>query len=244
MKPIAIIEHEADVSAGRFAEFVAARGLPSKVIRIHARDRVPSSASAYAGICSLGGSMSVNDPLPWIAEELALMRDADARGVPLIGHCLGGQLIACAFGARVKRAPVKEIGWGRVEIDDRALAIEWLGTDAAPGELFQWHEDAFELPAGAHRVLTSPLCDNQMFVMQRSDCVHLAMQFHVEMTPALIRTWLADPGAGRDLEQERRARNPGVQAPDEILTDLERRTDAMGLVAARLYERWALGLQF
>lgn len=242
MRPIAIIEHEADVSAGRFAEFLEARGWRSDLIRIHAGDPVPSSASAYAGICSLGGSMSANDPLPWIADELVLIRDADARGVPVIGHCLGGQLIACAFGARVKRAPVKEIGWGRVEVDDRGLAIEWLGTDAAPGELFQWHEDAFELPAGAHRVLTSPLCDNQMFVVQRPGHAHLAMQFHVEMTPALIRTWLADRSAVQDIERERQAGSPGVQAPAEMLTDLERRTDAMGLVAARLYDRWALGL--
>jgi hypothetical protein len=69
------------------------------------------------------------------------------------------------------------------------------------------------------------------------------MQFHVEMTAALVRTWLADPGAGREIAQECRAGNPGVQPPAEILTDLERRTDAMGKVAERLYARWASGLR-
>jgi GMP synthase-like glutamine amidotransferase len=242
MKPIAIIEHEAGVSAGRFAEYLDARGWPYRLIRVHAGDSIPSSASPYAGICSLGGSMSVNDPLPWIADELALIRDADSRCVPVIGHCLGGQLIARAFGAAVTRAPTKEIGWGRVEVDDRELATEWLGDAAVPEELFQWHEDAFELPADARRVLTGLLCDNQMFVLQRAGFAHLAMQFHVEMTTALVRTWLADPGAEREIAQECRAGSPGVQPPTEILSDLERRTDAMGKVAERLYARWALGL--
>lgn len=242
MKPIAIVEHQPGASAGRFAEYLDARGWPCSLVRIHAGDPLPSSASAYAGICSLGGSMSVNDPLPWIADELELIRDADACGVPVIGHCLGGQLIARAFGAAVTRARAKEIGWGRVEVDDRTLAAEWLGDDAS-SELFQWHEDAFELPAGAHRVLTSSLCDNQMFVLQRAGFAHLAMQFHVEMTPALVQAWLADPGAEREIEQERKAGNPGVQSREEMLTNLARRTDAMGEVAVRLYDRWAQGLR-
>lgn len=243
MKPIAIIEHEAGVSAGRFAEYLDARGWPYRLTRVHAGDSIPPSASPYAGICSLGGSMSVNDPLPWIADELALIRDADACGVPVIGHCLGGQLIARAFGAAVARAPTKEIGWGRVEVDDRELAAEWLGDGAVRDELFQWHEDAFELPADARRVLTGPLCENQMFVLQRASFAHLAMQFHVEMTAALVRNWLADPGAGREIAQECRAESPGVQPPAEILTDLVRRTGAMGKVAERLYDRWAQGLR-
>jgi hypothetical protein len=69
------------------------------------------------------------------------------------------------------------------------------------------------------------------------------MQFHVEMTPALVQAWLAEPGARQEIDQERRAGNPGVQSREEMLTNLEQRTGAMGKVAVRLYDRWAQGLR-
>ena len=131
--------------------------------------------------------------LPWIDEELALMRDADQRGVPIIGHCLGGQLLAKAFGAHVTRSAMKEIGWSDVEVDDVQLAREWIGSEPV-FDLFQWHGDAFALPVGARRFLTSSLCANQAFVIDRGHHAHLGMQFHVEMTPSLVNGWVSDSG--------------------------------------------------
>jgi GMP synthase-like glutamine amidotransferase len=244
MKPIAIVQHEADVGPGHFAAHLEVRGWSYELIRVFDGVRIPHTANLYSGICSLGGSMSVNDPLPWIDDEIALIRDADAQRVPVIGHCLGGQLIARAFGARVARSDVREIGWGRVEVADRELALDWLGTDTVSCELFQWHEDSFDLPSGARRVLSGALCSNQAFVIQRAGYTHLAMQFHVEMTPALIRSWLADPLAAQDIERERQHGNaPGVQSPAVIARDVELRTERMGAVATRLYDRWAQGLR-
>ena len=97
MKPIVILQHEAGVSAGHFASWLAARSRPYVTIDVHAGSSLPSSAAPFAGICSLGGNMSVNDALPWIEPEIELMRDADRRGVPIIGHCLGGQLLPRAL---------------------------------------------------------------------------------------------------------------------------------------------------
>ena len=185
MKPIVIVQHEADAGAGHFAHYLSKSNLPHQTVRVFAGDAIPSSAEPYAGICSLGGSMSVNDDLPWIEEELALMRDADRIGVPIIGHCLGGQLLAKACGAQVTRNAMKEIGWSQVEVDDAALARDWIG-DEPSFELFQWHGDTFALPAGARRFLTSRCCANQAFVVQRNPFAHLGMQFHVEMTPSLL----------------------------------------------------------
>ena len=153
---------------------------------------MPASAEAYAGVCSLGGNMSANDPLPWIDEELAFMRDAVERGVPIIGHCLGGQLLAKALGAAVDRNPCKEMGWLPVDVVDPVLVNEWLGS-AAPGELFHWHGDAFELPQGARRLLSSPLAPNQAYVVERAGTEHLGMQFHIEMTPELVNAWAGRP---------------------------------------------------
>jgi len=243
MKPIVVIQHEAGVSAGHFASWLEARSLPHFVVNVHLGDAVPASAVSCAGLCSLGGNMSANDPLPWVADEVELMRDAVERGVPIIGHCLGGQLLARALGAEVTRNPCKEMGWLPVEVVDPALADEWLGSTAL-GELFHWHGDAFGLPAGARRLLSSPLTPNQAYVVERGGVEHLGMQFHIEMTPDLVAAWAGDPGAANEVDAERaRTGGPGVQSPEAMCRDLERRAAAMKTLAWRLYDRWARGLK-
>jgi len=243
MRRIVILQHEAGVSAGHFASWLAARSLPHCLVSVHLGEPVPSSAEPYAGLCSLGGNMSANDPLPWIDEELALMRDAVARGVPIIGHCLGGQLLAKALGAAVHRNPCKEMGWLPVDVVDPAGVEEWFGATAM-GELFHWHGDAFELPQGARRLLASSLAPNQACVVERGNAEHVGMQFHIEMTTELVTAWARDPGAAEEVEAERALTGgPGVQSPEEMCREVERRCEAMRTLAWRLYDRWARGLR-
>jgi GMP synthase-like glutamine amidotransferase len=242
MKPIVIVQHEADVAPGNFELHLRARGRPFDVIRLHEGDAVPASAAPYAGICSLGGNMGVNDALPWVEPEIALMRDADARGVPIIGHCLGGQLLARAFGAAVTRAPHLELGWGRVTVDDEALAREWLGDEPGAIEFFQWHGDTFALPEAARRLLSGTWCADQAYVIERPGFAHVGMQFHIEMTPELVRLWVADPAAGREADAERRRTGgPAVQSAEEMVADVDQRTARMNRVAVHLYDRWLCG---
>lgn len=242
MKPIAIVQHEAEVAAGNFADHMQRRARPVELIRVYDGDKVPASAERYAGICSLGGNMSVNDALPWIDDELALLRDADVRGVPVIGHCLGGQLLARALGAEVARAPHVEMGWARVRVEHDALAREWLGEAADAIEYFQWHGDSFDLPDGAQRILGGEWCANQAFVVERDGYAHVGMQFHIEMTPELVRLWTDDPLARREIERER-ARSGGavLQSVDEMKAGVEQRAARMYRVAAHLYDRWLRG---
>lgn len=243
MKPVLIVQHEEDVAPGHFESWLRTVGRPYQICRIDRGEALPESAAPYAGICSLGGAMSVNDPLPWIDQEVGLIRDADRRSVPVIGHCLGGQLISKAFGARVMRAQRKEIGWGRVEVLDPKCARDW--TDQAAGfEVFQWHGDRFELPANAHLFLGNAACANQAYLLERDGFAHLAMQFHIEMTPALIRRWADDPGSAQEIGQEV-ARNgtETVQTAEQMVVDLEMRAARMGRIAERLYQRWAEGLR-
>lgn len=244
MKPIAIVQHEADVGPGNFEQHLRLRGRSYELICVHRGDAIPDSAAPYGGLCSLGGSMSVNDDLPWIVKEIALMRDADARSVPVIGHCLGGQLLARAFDAAVTRAPHLELGWARVAVDDETRARDWFGEDVAEVELFHWHGDAFELPRLARRVLTGPWSANQAFVIERPTYSHVGMQFHIEMTADMVRTWANDPAAARELEAERRRTGgPAVQSPEVMVNDVEQRAARMYHVAARLYDRWLLGVR-
>lgn len=241
MKPIVIVQHEADTGPGHFERYLLQKSVPYQTVCVYAGDTIPSSAEAYAGVCSLGGSMSANDDLPWIDEELALMRDADRRGVPIIGHCLGGQLLAKTLGAPVTRNAMKEIGWGEVVVDDAQLAREWIGS-APAFELFQWHGDAFDLPAGARRFLTSPLCANQAFVVDRGHHCHLGMQFHVEATPEIVNAWVGHPSGAREIDEAFRCQGgTGVQRAEEIVANVDERTQRMSRLADRIYQRWLRG---
>ncbi len=234
MKPIAIFRHAATEGPGHFATFLDGRGLPWRLIAIDAGEPVPADPSAFSGLAFMGGPMSVNDDLPWIAGSLALIRRAVELDIPVLGHCLGGQLMAKALGGAITRNPVKEIGWGRVRVLDNAEARAWFGeTRAFDG--FHWHGETFSIPPDAVRILDSGYCANQAFALGK----HLGLQCHVEMTPEMIRAW-SEVGAD---EIAQAASSPAVQEPAEIERDTPQRLPAMLAVAETLYARWAAGLK-
>ena len=204
------------------------------MIRIDAGDPVPTTPEAYAGLVFMGGPMSVNDDLPWIAPVLALIRAAAAADIPVLGHCLGGQLMAKALGGAVGRNPVKEIGWGAVTATDAPLAREWLG-DFAEFQAFHWHGETFSLPEGAQCILSSAYCAHQAFVLGP----HLAMQCHVEMTPEMIQSW-CEVGAE---EIAAALTSPAVQRPEQMQSLNSTHLPILHAVAEHLYGHWARGLR-
>jgi len=233
MKPIAILRHVPHETPGHIATFLEAQRLPWQVVAIDAGVPIPADPTAYAGLVFMGGPMSVNDDLPWIAPELALIRAAVAADVPVLGHCLGAQLIARALGGSVTRNPVKEIGWGTVRVLDNDPARYWFG-DVAAFESFHWHGETFSIPAGAIRLMESDHCANQAYAIGR----HLGLQCHVEMTEALINSWCA---VGAD--EIAAADSPAVQTPGTIHALTPRNLPAMRAIADRLYGRWVEGLR-
>jgi GMP synthase-like glutamine amidotransferase len=233
MKPVAIFRHSRTEGPGYFADYLDRNRIPWELIRIDQGDPVPDSLDRFGGLTLMGGPMSVNDSLPWIAPVVALIQSAVARGVPVLGHCLGGQLMSKALGGQVTVAPTKEIGWGEVQVEDTALAREWFG---APGRFlsFHWHGETFSIPPGAQRLLSSEWCENQAFVLGP----HLAMQCHIEMTRALVESWCE---TGR-REIERSRSSPGVQPSEQILERIDERVGALHALADRVYGRWTQGL--
>jgi len=233
MKPIAIFRHAPPEGPGYLAEFLDARALRWQLIRIDAGDPVPADASQFSGLAFMGGPMSVNDDLPWIAPVLALIRDAVARDIPLLGHCLGGQLITRALGGVVTKNAVKEIGWGEVSADDNAAARAWLG-DIKSATAFHWHGETFSLPAAAVHLLSSRHCANQAYALGK----HLALQCHVEMTEAMIREW-CEIGAE---EISANAGSAGVQSAAVIKSLMPQHLPQLQRIAENLYVHWVQGL--
>jgi GMP synthase-like glutamine amidotransferase len=235
MKPVAIFRFSPTEGPGYFATYLERRSIPWRLIEIDNGEAVPADARDFCGIGLMGGPMSVNDPLPWIEPMLGLIRRSVEAGVPVVGHCLGGQLMSRALGGVVTRNPVKEIGWGVVKIQAGDEARQWFG-DLREFDAFHWHGETFSNPAGARALASSAYCGNQAFVLGP----HLGMQMHVEMTPELIRSWCHD---WHKEVASLAARMPSVQTPEEMQADLEGRIGALRAAADRLYQRWTAGLE-
>lgn len=233
MLPIAIVQHVANDGPSFFATWCAQHNLPVEVFAMHHGAMLPPHMQGHSALCILGGPMSANDPLPYFATLSALVRASVAHDKPLLGHCLGGQLISRALGGTVQASEHAEIGWSTLQATDTALAQEWFG----PGPdyvLFQWHGESFSIPAGARQVLQGDHCRNQAYILGD---LHLGMQFHCEVDEPKVRDWIV---AGHQEMAE--SHSPGVQAASAILETLAHDIAASQALASRIYRRWAQGL--
>ena len=178
-----VVEQQPDAPAGLFAEWATTGGHALRFVRVHAGDAWPAAGEIERAVI-LGSDCSVHaDPPPWVGEEIAWLRGLVAAGRPVLGLCFGGQALAQAMGGEVRRAPQPEIGW----ID-------------VPGELggtwFAWHFDTFSAPPGARE-----LGRTQAALQGFAAGPHLGLQFHPEVTPAIVDDWIS--AGGRDLDSQR-----------------------------------------
>ena len=181
--------HVAFEGLGRIADTLTARGIEFEFADLYASgsrltETVPKT-EGYAGLIFLGGPMSVNDPLPWIATELEILRRAIAAGQPVLGICLGAQLIARALGAEVRRNASSEIGWYRVDFTP-SVGNVGIFRGLQSEVVFHWHGETFDLPPGAELLASSELCAHQAFRV--GERVY-GLQFHPEVTPEMIEDW-------------------------------------------------------
>jgi GMP synthase-like glutamine amidotransferase len=233
---VAVFRFSRTEGPGHFATFLEANRVPWTLVKLDQGEPVAPSAEAFSGLGFMGGPMSANDDLPWTEPVLRLMRDAVKREVPVIGHCLGGQLLSRALGGRVTRNTVKEIGWNRVHVDDTPLAREWLGDDLRDFTTFQWHGETFSIPASGERIMYGPHCNNQAYVVADR---HLGMQCHVEMTPEMVNAWCE---LGWE-EIEENLESPCVMPVERIKAEMPQRLPVLSKTAERLYARWVKGLK-
>ena len=178
---VCIIEQEPTAPAGLIAEWAVERG--HRVITLYAQEigagPWPDPAQ-YGAIVPLGAEHSVHaSPDPWIAPQIAFLRAAHDAGVPVLGVCFGGQALAAALGGEVRAAPAPEIGWLALEPRD--------GGAVPPGPWFAWHGDIFTLPPGAVELARSPAGPHAFRVG-----ASVGLQFHPEVTPAIVEGWVSD----------------------------------------------------
>jgi len=191
MKKILVLQHEAHEGLGAWEPLFNKPGYQTLTKKLFAGDKVPLSEELcdYSGIVILGGSMSANDgaKLDFIADELKMIPQAIQLKLPLLGVCLGSQLIAKALGAKITRGTQKEIGWYPLSLAPASNKDPIFGMLPSPSILFQWHGETFEVPSGAMRLAGSALYTNQAF--RYMDRVY-GLQFHPEMTDSMIRDWV------------------------------------------------------
>ena len=233
MRPVAILRFSATEGPAYFAQWLERGRIAATLVALDAGAAVPTDPRAFAGIALMGGPMGVNDALPWLEPVCALLRESVAQRVPVLGHCLGGQLLAKALGAKVGRAPAAEIGWIDVEVTAAPAQRDWFGGRSR-FTAFQWHYDAFALPAGATPVLTNAFNPHQGYIV---DDRHIGLQCHVEMTRDLVLTWLA--AGASELPPTSSA---FAQSAADIGNALPERLAELHAVADDIYARWAQGL--
>jgi GMP synthase-like glutamine amidotransferase len=178
MTRLLVVEHDPDAPAGVLDGWAAAGGLTVATARLHAGDPLPPAAACDAAVVLGSEQTAYDDTVPWLAAELAFVARLLTEGVPVLGICFGGQLIARVLGARLYRLAEPEIGWVRVTSKHPGLP---------EGPWPSWHYDAFDLPPGATELAGGEAC-LQGFAIGP----HAGVQFHPEATEPIVAAWLAN----------------------------------------------------
>jgi GMP synthase (glutamine-hydrolysing) len=237
MKPIFILQHLNGDGPAYLQTWLEDKGMPFQVFNIQAGRAFPATLQGCGGLAILGGEMSANDPLPSLRQAEQLFLQAVQQGVPTLGHCLGGQLMARALGARVVPSPAPEVGWQSLQVLPCVSARAWLQPFEIESRpmVFHWHREAFELPAGAEALATTAACPVQAFALGP----HLAMQWHVELDEAKLHRWSLENG----VEHQRCLRDhPGtVQSGAAMRAAARLHLAQQQALARHIYSRW-LGL--
>ncbi len=175
-------------------------------------------AADLGGLVIVGGPMGVYEQAryPFLKKELVLLQEVLQAGKPVLGVCLGAQLPAAALGAKVTQNRSKEIGWYPLMREPGANGDPLCESFGQTETVFQWHGDTLALPNGTARLFSSPLCQEQAF--RYGDNAY-GLQFHIEVTEAMIRTWLANTGNKKELADLRGVIDPTAirrQSPQHL----------------------------
>jgi GMP synthase (glutamine-hydrolysing) len=197
MAPIVVIRHQPNAPLGIAADALDELGVPWTYLDVYEDGPWPELENV-GGLIALGGEMNVDrvEDYPFLERGRTLLGEAVDRGLPVLGICLGAQLLARALGAEVKPSPVRELGFLRVDATGAGADDPVLAAFTPSARVFQFHEDASELPDGAELLFRGDLVSNQAFRFGESA---YGVQWHFEVTEEIVSDWCDETP---DLEEE------------------------------------------
>lgn len=229
MSGVLVLQHAAPEGPAAIGDALARRGIGMRTVRIDQGAAVPSTASGLTGLVVMGGPMSVYeaDHVPNINPELRLIEEALDEEVPILGVCLGSQLLAAALGARVVSSGRKEIGWHEVTLTAEARKDAlWHGIEDR-FVAFHWHGDVFDLPKGAAPLAASAMTPLQAF---RSGTNAYGLLFHLEVGEPHVREMVS--AFASELAGAKIPRGPILDGIAQHLKHVQR-------IGAHVFDRWA-----
>jgi GMP synthase-like glutamine amidotransferase len=202
-----VIMHVESEGPGAFGEFLQHAGAVVRIARLHLGDALPDPRDLDA-VLTMGGPMNVYEEqqYPFLRDETRFLQEAAARDLPVLGICLGAQMIAKAAGAAVTKNRVEEVGWGTVRLTGEGLADPLFRDLPATIPVFHWHGDTFGIPAGGTLLATGEDCHHQALRFRRS----YGLQFHLEADRALLGDWFAGKDARGAILQRHEELAPEV----------------------------------
>ena len=230
MRPVLILQHQIPERPAYLVTWLEQHQIPYETRNAGAGQEFPSSIEPYAALAVMGGGMSANDPLVSNRQAEILILQAMRLDRPVIGHCLGGQLMSRALGSTIGASPKPEIGWYAIDYAQDPLVRHWFGDNPTP-TVIQWHYESFGIPAGATLLASSASCANQAWALGP----HLAMQFHIEMDEIKAREWAADDDA---VWNAALSIWPTVQNNQQILEGIDPYLAQHQATAAHIYSTW------
>lgn len=233
MAKIWVLQHHQAENLGGIADALEGAALAWQYVRVFNQQPIPRDMKGAGGLIILGGPETVYqlERYPHLRDEIRLIENALAERKPILGVCLGSQLLAAALGATVRRASQREIGWYSVQLNDAANDDRLMRGLPREFTAAHWHSDTFDLPAGATVLASSELTEAQAF--RHGDNAY-GIQFHPEMTREILTALIAEFGEG--------LKRVGIDG-DTIESQAEVYLPKLEAIGARIFGRWAAPIQ-